>query len=125
MSCKGKCRTSPGSYPLLVTIEKPKTSADGATVDAGGHIDYSLDANWQEHTKAYAKVSTRGGREFFHAAKVHAELSHLFEVPDSDKIRSIGPEMRINWSGRKFNILSAQDKDESRRVSEISTKEAV
>ena len=125
MGCNGKCKHGPGMYPNLVTIEKPKTATDGATVNAAGHIDYSLDANWQEHTKAYAKIQTRGGREFFQASKNHAELSHLFEVPDSTKVRSSGPEMRINWSGRKFNILSVQDKDEARRYSEISTKEAV
>lgn len=121
MTCKGECR-GPGYYQKLITIEKLKTTG---LDDDYGTLDETNSANWEQHTKAYARVVTRGGREFHQASQVHADLSHLWEVPSSAKVRAITPEMRINWNGRIFQILSAQDKDENRQYSEISTKERV
>lgn len=121
MSCKGNCR-GPGYYQKLITIEKLKTTG---LDDDYGTLDQTLDASWETHTKAYARLYTRGGREFYQANQNHADLSHLWEVPDSSKVREITPKMRINWNGRIFQILSAQDKDENRQYTEISTKESV
>ena len=106
----------------LVTIEKPKTT--GYDSDYGTH-DLSSDTVWEDHTKAYANVQTRGGREFFQASKVHADVTHLWEVASTAKTRSTTPEMRLKWNDRTFQILSVQDKDEDRRTVEISTKEVV
>ena len=122
MTCKSNCQTAPGSRTKLITIEKPKTT--GFDANYGTH-DLSSDASWEQHTKAYANVLTRGGREFFQASKVHADLSHLWEVASTAKTRSATPEMRLTWNDRTFQILSVLDKDEDRRTVEISTKEVV
>ena len=124
MTCNNGCKKT-RRRRKLITIEKPKTAATGATVNASGHIDVRIDANWETHTKAYAEAMTRGGREFFRAAQVDATLSHLWMVTSSEKVRTIGPEMRIKWDGRTFNILSALNKNEDNQESEISTLEAV
>lgn len=122
MTCKGNCKTAPGYYSKLVTIQKLKTTA---TVDASGHIDPTDSTNWETHTKAYAKVYTKGGREFYRAANIDAEASHMWEVASSSKVRAITPDMRLKWNDRYFNIVSVQDKDESRITAEIVTKEDV
>lgn len=122
MTCKSNCQSSPGTYSKLITIEKPKTT--GYDSDYGTH-DLSSNTNWEQHTKAYAKVSTRGGREFFQASKVHSDVTHLWEVQSTAKVRTATPDMRLKWDDRTFQILSVLDKDENRRVAEISTKEVV
>lgn len=122
MTCKSNCQAAPGTYNKLVTIEKPKST--GYDSDYGTY-DLTSSANWEQHARAYAKVETRGGREFFQASKVHADLSHLWETPSTGKVRAATPKMRLIWNNRVFQILSVQDKDEDRRVVEISTKEVV
>lgn len=122
MTCKSNCQAAPGTYSKLVTIEKPKST--GYDSDYGTY-DYTDSTNWEEHTQAYAKVQTRGGREFFQASKVHADVSHLWETQSTAKVRAAKPRMRLTWDGRVFQILSVQDKDEDRRTVEISTKEVV
>jgi len=122
MTCKSNCQASPGTYNKLVTIEKTKST--GYDSDYGTY-DLSSDTNWEQHTKAYAKVQTRGGREFFQASKVHTDVSHLWEMQSTAKVRAATPKMRLIWNSRVFQILSVQDKDEDRRVVEISTKEVV
>lgn len=122
MKCGDNCKTSPAHYSKLITIQKPK--ATGQDEDYG-KLDLSLDSSWEQHTKAYAKVLTKGGREFFQASQVRADLSHMWEVPSSGKVRETTTTMRIKWNDRTFQILASYDKDENRRTHIIETKEKV
>jgi SPP1 family predicted phage head-tail adaptor len=122
MNCKGEC-SGPGRYNKLVTIQKIKTGATANT--STGKIDKSLDSNWTTHANAYCSVSTGAGREFYRASQVHADLTHLWETRSTVSLRSTTPEMRIQWDGRTFEIISSMDKDEARETHQITTKEVV
>ncbi len=115
------CKTSPGYYSKLVTIQKPGTTGR----DAAGHIDLSVAANWDDVTKAYCRVMPQNGREFYRAQQTEANITHLIEMPYSNKTAAIDPSYRLKMSSRYLNVISAINVDEMNRVIRASCIEAV
>ncbi len=86
----------------LVTVQRLKT---GALADAGGHVDESLDSNWENFTKQWASVNPANSREFFRGAQVAADVTHQVEMLFNSESSRITPKMRIVYKGgRKLNI---------------------
>ena len=121
MGCRGNCKSGPGSYPKLVTIQKPKTTGQ----DAAGHIDLSDDSNWEDVSKAYCKVLPQSGKEFYRAQKTEANITHVLETQYSTNTAAIDPSYRIRLGTRSLNVVSAINEEEMNKTILISCIEAV
>lgn len=94
------------------------------TADAAGHVDNTADANWSLYVSAYAKVQTKGGREFWKVQQVNADVSHVWTCPYGKKLAAATPDMRLHSEGVVHQILSVIDIDEAHETIEIQTKRA-
>ena len=70
-----------GEYVQKVTIQQLS-----GTADAHGFIDDTLATNWAEYGTAYARVQSKGGREFWKVDQVSADVSHVWYCPWSKSI---------------------------------------
>lgn len=83
-----------------VTIERPKSSA---TVGAGGLIDLTDDANWEEYARPYANILTRGGpggpggSERWKFNQAVADVDRIFVMRSSVSTRGIKPQWRLTF----------------------------
>lgn len=108
-----------GSRQHRVTIERPKTTQDGA-----GHVDLTQDSNWLEAGKRWSSMATRGGRESRVFDQVQAEVSHIIEVPYDSLTKTIVPKWRLKMGTRRLNITAAYDVDEQHRTIRVEAIEA-
>lgn len=106
MTCVGACRVA--NYQHTVQVQKPRA----ATADSGGHVDLADDANWTTVGTRRAKFTTRGGAENYRFNQVQAQVSHLIELRYDGLTKAIGPEYRLKYQGRVFQISAAYDVDE-------------
>lgn len=95
------------------------------TADAAGHVDNTADANWDHYVSAYARVQTRGGREFWKVQQVTADVSHVWTCPYGSRLAAATPDMRLRYQGSTYQILSVVDIDEAHETVEIQTRKAV
>lgn len=93
-----------------MTIEEP-----GGTPDAAGHVDLTLDANWDRSGRIKVRFITKGGREGRIFDQVQAEVTHVVETRATAFSRRILPAWRGRFDGRKFNITAAFNVNEERR----------
>lgn len=96
-----------------ITIQT-KTSAPDSS---GQMID-----SWSNLFGMWTQVLTSGGKEFYAAQKLRSDVTAVFKVRYT---RGISVQQRINYEGRIFEILSANDPDGMRRELHISAKEVV
>lgn len=75
---------------------------------------------WADVATVWAAVVTTGGREFYSAQKVKAEMTCLFRIRYRQDITT---KMRIQYGSRIFDILSVNDVDGARVELQISAKE--
>lgn len=102
-----------GDLNRRITIQE-KT----ATADSTGQMIES----WADLGTIWTAVIMSGGKEFYAAQKLRADVTAVFKVRFT---RAITPVNRIIYDGRTFEILSANDPDGMRRELHISAKEVV
>lgn len=107
-------------YDKKVTIEQ-----FSGTADAMGHVDTTDASNWQMYTTSYAKVQSKGGREFWKIDQVSADVSHVWTCPYSSELAAATPDMRLIWDSTTYEILSVIDIDLAHEEVEIQTRRAV
>lgn len=108
-------------YDKKVTIKH----LTGQTPDAHGQVDQTVEANWSQYAKAFCKVQTKGGREFWKVQQVNADVSHVWRTQWSKTMQNVTPDMRLVFEGLTYEILSVQDVDMDHVEIEIQTKRAV
>lgn len=110
-------KTCTDRYDKLIRVERL-----AGTADAHGHIDNTADANWATHGNSYARVQSKGGREFWKVQQVNADVSHVWWVPYSSEMASATPDMRLINEGKTYEILSVIDIDLAHQQVEIQTR---
>ena len=97
--CKGKGRRR---FTDRITVERLKTAAEGATVDAANVIDPTVDANWTTHCSRFAEVTETGGNERVNGRQVKATTTHLIVMRSDPTTRTITQRMQVvlgSWWG--------------------------
>jgi SPP1 family predicted phage head-tail adaptor len=115
-------KTCVRQYDKKISVEKMSTTA---TADAHGFIDPTAGTNWSEYTTAYAKCSSKGGREFWKVDQVHADVSHVWTCPYNATLAAATPDMRLTYDSNTYEILSVVVVDLDNVQIEIQTKRAV
>jgi SPP1 family predicted phage head-tail adaptor len=64
---------------------------------------------WTQYRRRWAAVVPNTAREYFASNQVHAEMTHLIEMPYLEGLNST---MRLDLDGRKLNIIQAIDIEE-------------
>ena len=95
------------------------------TPNAHGQIDNTDPANWKEFTVGFAHVQSKGGREFWKVDQVSADVSHVWWTQWTRKLDEAGPDLRLTWEGKTYEILSIIDIDLAHEEFEIQTRRAV
>jgi SPP1 family predicted phage head-tail adaptor len=75
--------------------------------------------------KSFAKVRSKGGREFWKVQQVNADVSHVWNCQYSKALAESTPAMRLIHDGVTYEILSVIDIDLAHQEVEIQTKRAV
>lgn len=92
-----------GSLNLRITIETPTVTRD----TYGSEI-----LTWSTLATVWASKQHKTSREFYVAQKINSEVTDLFII----RYRAgITTKMRVNYDGRYYDILGADDPD-GRRV---------
>ena len=73
-------------------------------------------------TGLYASVITTGGREFYAAQKLNAEVTAVFKLRYIEGITNL---MRVKYGGRYFQIFFVNNVDEKNEYLLLSCKEVV
>lgn len=111
----------PNELDKFITVERINPSA---TEDASGNVDETVDSNWIQFGKEWAKVVTRGSREFVRGDQLGEEITHQWTIRHSSKAAQYTTAMRIRMDGRKFNIAAPPvNMDERDQWLVIDTKE--
>lgn len=111
----------PADLDQLLTVEKISASA---TLDGSGNIDETLDANWIQCGKEWAKCVTRGSREFVQGPQIKETISHQWTIRWSNAASGYTTGMRLRKDGRKFNIAAPPvNVDEADEWIRIDTEE--
>jgi len=110
-----------GQMDKAITIER----LTGTTVDAHGQVEKGTQSNWTPHLKSFAKVRSKGGREFWKVQQVNADVSHVWNCQYSKALAESTPAMRLIHDGVTYEILSVIDIDLAHQEVEIQTKRAV
>lgn len=92
-----------GKYRHPITIQTPKTLADGAVADDAGHIDLELDDNWKAYAERRAEIIETAGREFVQRRQVKATNTHLITVRADRITRLITTSMRVRFFDSALN----------------------
>ena len=94
-----------GKFDKFVTVEQrtDTRSASGAVVPS-----------WSTYLRAWAQSLYRGGREFVAAAQMHSDLDAVFVIRAG--AWGVTNQMRVNYGGRYFDILSVDDLSDRDRV---------
>jgi head-tail adaptor len=93
--------------------------------DAHGFIDNTDAANWEEFTRAWGSVQSKGGREFWKNSQVVADVSHIWRCQWSAKLATVTPDMQLINENVVYEIISVEDVDLAHQTVEIRTKKAV
>lgn len=119
MGCRDKCRgrvgVSRSALQHKVTIKQDV----GTSSDGGGQVI----PDPQPYDTFWAENKSQSGREFYRARQVHADITHLWEVPWSRSAAAVTTEMQLVFDNRVMEILSVINVDEADRVVRISARE--
>lgn len=114
-----RCVRNPGEYDRLITIERLKPNQ---AQDVAGHYRESLDSSWETYAKAYAKITTKGGREFWKINRVEDTVDTVFHCLYSKEMDTVTTKMRVRYRDKVYNILSAINVDLSDQEIEIQSR---
>lgn len=95
------------------------------TPDAHGHVDLTTNANWSIYATAYCKVMTKGGREFWKVQQVNADTEQAWTAQWSKTLDGVTPDMRLEFEGKVYEILTAFDIDMNNDEVRILTRRKV
>jgi SPP1 family predicted phage head-tail adaptor len=87
----------PGKRDSLITFERASVAAD----DYGGE-----EAEWVEHTTAWARIKYGTGQERREAAQERMSQAATFECEWSPTLAAIRTTDRINFDGDTWDIIS-------------------
>jgi head-tail adaptor len=107
-------------YDKRVTIRQAV-----GTPDAHGHIDLTTASNWSIYATAYCKVITKGGREFWKVQQVNADTEQAWTAQWSPTLQEVTPDMRLEYDGNVYEILSAIDVNMDHEEIQILTRRKV
>lgn len=107
-------------YDKFVTIKQ----ATG-TPDAHGHIDLTTASNWSIYATAYCKVITKGGREFWKVQQVNADSEQAWTAQWSKTLQGVTPDMRLEFEGNVYEILTAFDVNMEHDEMQILTRRKI
>lgn len=107
-------------YDKFVTIKRLV-----GTADAHGHIDLTTNANWSIYATAYCKVITKGGREFWKVQQVNADSEQAWTAQWSTTLQEVTPDMRLEYDGNVYEILSAIDVNMDHEEIQILTRRKI
>ena len=102
----------PGSLRQRVNIEQPPTGRDGYNLPTG---DWT---NYKENVPA--SIEAVSGVESWRGLKVDALTTHAVEMRFDAGVTT---GMRLDWDGRKLNIVSLLDRDGHRHSLQLMCKE--
>ena len=88
---------------------------------AGGFVDVWPTSGWEQVCTRWARVEPVRGRTYFEAQQTRANVTHRITVR---YVGGITPDMTINYGGRRFNVVSVIDVEESHEWLEIMVEEA-
>lgn len=74
------------------------------STDASGHIDETVDSNWEEIGKRWVAFATKGSREFFRREEVAADITHQITMRYDGLSKTFTTKMQLKMGDRKFNI---------------------
>lgn len=72
---------------------------------------------WTEHAAAWAKVSNKTAGELDSGGRIATVATYWFLCSFVDGVAN---DMRVNWSGKTFDITDAHDPDGTREVLKIT-----
>lgn len=76
------------------------------TVNAGGQLDETTDANWVTFAHRWCEMITRGSREFFRGVEVAADITHQVTMRADPESRAFTAKQRLRLGSRVFNLAS-------------------
>jgi SPP1 family predicted phage head-tail adaptor len=102
-----------GKYRHIIVIQKRNSTQNkyGESTEA-----------WVDFIKVRAGIYPLSGREFFSADAVNSEVSHKVHLR---YVPGITPDMRINFNGRFFRIISVINFQELNKELQLLCKELV
>lgn len=101
-----------GRLRRRLDFESPAT-----TKDSFGEV---AEAPWALETTLWGSIEPLIGRELLQAQQVQAAVTHRVRVRYDS---TIGPDMRIAYGSRSFEILAVMNPEERNRELEIMCKE--
>jgi SPP1 family predicted phage head-tail adaptor len=104
-----------------ITVEQVKESP---TVDGNDEVNLTLDANWETYITRDCAFESLSGTERFASEAIQAGQTHRIWLRSDSYSRAITTRMRVQFEGRKFNILAAVDKNEERLWVRLDVAEA-
>jgi SPP1 family predicted phage head-tail adaptor len=77
---------------------------------------------WSDVTTVHASIEPKGGREFFNAAAVAADVTHAIRIRNYDALTT---SHRLKFGTRIFNINSVLRSNEIKHLMEVQVTEVV
>lgn len=108
-------KMGPGKLRHLITFQEKIQVPDGY----GGYAE-----EWTEKAKKFALITPVKAMKRFEAMQLGFEITHTVVIR-KDLNLPITADMKIEFEGRTFDILSIIDIDEGDRYLELSCKEVV
>ncbi len=96
---------------IVVQTNTPTQSGSGALTDV-----------WSTYATVRSEINPKGGREYFDAKQVNAEIDIIFNIRYYSGVTS---KMRISWNSRTFDIQSVINPMERNIEMLIACKESV
>lgn len=120
MSCVNRCKTSAGirEYSLKVTIQRVKAAA---ATDGHGFVDKTAAASWETYTTAWAKCTSKGGREWWKVDRQEATVTHVWHCPYDTTLVAADSAMRLVYGSETHNIETVDNIDRMDTEIEIRT----
>lgn len=84
--------------------------------------DGGIIETWSDVATVHASISPKGGREFFNAAAVAADITHMIRIRNYDALTN---SHRLKFGTRIFNIKSVLRSDEIKHIMEVQVTEVV
>jgi SPP1 family predicted phage head-tail adaptor len=108
-----KYRINPGEFRHIITFQK-ETNIENAYGET--------DNIWEDVLQTRGGIYPISGKEFYAAERVNSELSHKVNMR---YVPNITPDLRINFEGRIFQIISVINFQERNVELQLLCKEVV
>lgn len=96
-------RTSIPAGKLLRRGQLQRVKA-AATIESGGHVDLSNDANWEFVQNRWVSIVPASSREFMVADQLNAQTTHQITMRHDTLSSSVTTDWRLKYNGKTYNI---------------------